>query len=282
MDLNSDGHKDVLSGSYNPGDFYLFAGSADGNFKAAQILQGQDGKNLNAGLASVVFAADWDEDGDLDLIVGNIKGEVHWIANVSKTKTPVFGSPVPIEVDGKPIVVGRDAGPCVVDWDGDGKPDLLVGDDEGAVTFYRNSGSAGCQLATAVVLVAKSKIECLEDGRGGRSKICVADWNGDERLDLLLGDFGLTHGIEPEMTEAQRAEQDAAQIAKKEIIEKIDSFTGLENDEDHQALQKELAAQEQILQKYKAPLHFHGRVWVFLRQPAGAAVMEADAQRSKQ
>jgi hypothetical protein len=56
---------------------------------------------------------------------------------------PVFDPPVAIEAGGLPINVGYggNASPFMVDWDGDHKQDLLLGQyDSGKVRFYRNVG----------------------------------------------------------------------------------------------------------------------------------------------
>jgi hypothetical protein len=58
---------------------------------------------------------------------------------------PELSPPVRLEAAGKPIESGDvgHAAPFVGDFDGDGKPDLLVGQFEGGkLTVYRNEGTA--------------------------------------------------------------------------------------------------------------------------------------------
>jgi hypothetical protein len=54
-------------------------------------------------------------------------------------------APFALEAGGAPIdAPGGNSAPCVVDWDGDGRFDLLVGEyEDGAVRFYRNVGAPG-------------------------------------------------------------------------------------------------------------------------------------------
>ena len=59
-------------------------------------------------------------------------------------QVPVFDPPVAIEAAGVPINVGigGNASPYVIDWDGDGKQDLLLGQySQGKVRFYVNIGT---------------------------------------------------------------------------------------------------------------------------------------------
>ena len=70
---------------------------------------------------------------------------------VSSIRADEFAAPVRIPSGGKPIAVaGGHAAPCVVDFDRDGKRDLLVGQFFGStprtifranVRFYRNVGT---------------------------------------------------------------------------------------------------------------------------------------------
>jgi hypothetical protein len=59
--------------------------------------------------------------------------------------------PVPIEVDGKPLVRDGGAGyPFVGDFDRDGLPDLLLGSTrDGRLLVYRNAGTATSPRLTA-------------------------------------------------------------------------------------------------------------------------------------
>ena len=74
MDLDGDG-LDVISGSW-PGELYFFRRESDGKFAAGEKLKDPSGTPISFGSASTVFAVDWDSDGDLDLLLGNINGGV--------------------------------------------------------------------------------------------------------------------------------------------------------------------------------------------------------------
>ncbi len=102
------------------------------------------GKPIKVSGDAAPVVSDWDGDGKLDLIVGADDGSVFWYRNTGSAKEPKME--VARQLVGKsPVGWGgddtrgpRDWGlrvkPCVFDWDGDGRPDLLLGDMCGGFT----------------------------------------------------------------------------------------------------------------------------------------------------
>jgi hypothetical protein len=82
--------------------------------------------------------------------------------------------------------------PVVHDFNQDGLQDLVMLDHEGYLAFFERE-----RRDTAVVVKSPRRAFVGEDGqpirlnpgtagRSGRRKLCVTDWDGDGRLDLLL------------------------------------------------------------------------------------------------
>jgi hypothetical protein len=66
------------------------------------------------------------------------------LVSISYAETPVFADPVYIQANGSNINVGYggNASPFMIDWDGDNKQDLLLGQyDGGRIRFYTNTGT---------------------------------------------------------------------------------------------------------------------------------------------
>ncbi|CAN5668260.1 hypothetical protein BH09PLA1_BH09PLA1_29640 [soil metagenome] len=205
MDFDGDGQADIISGSYHPGDLYLFRGTSNGTFEPAEIIKDATGKNVNVGAAAAVFAADFGNTGLLDVVVGNIDGKLFLIRHRGTRDTPAFDLPMVLTADGKPIKLAGDAGPTVADWNGDGKLDLIVGDGSGEVRLFINRSSDRTpDFGTAEVLVARTSQSYTVPAKpdapspGMRAKPMVADFHGDGRLDLLVGDFSYSSNAEPE------------------------------------------------------------------------------------
>src|SRR5262249_2691373 len=157
-------------------------------------------------------AVDWNGDGVLDLIVGDVYGNVWLVPNEGTKQKWAFGKEQPLTAGGKPLRVNGDAGPCACDWDGDGKTDLLVGDGAGAVWLFRTPGrNKAPKWAPGVALVKAGEASFgseapKEPRRGIRAKVCAVDWTGSGRLDLLVGDFATQQPNRREPTAREKAE----------------------------------------------------------------------------
>src|SRR5262249_733027 len=116
-----------------------FKRNADGTFAAPEKLKDKFGAVLNAGRASAVAVGGWDGGGGPGLVIGTIDGAVFKVHNDGTAQKAAFGPPRKLA---KLRAKEGDAGPCLADWDGDGKLDLLVGSGSGEVVLYRNTGSA--------------------------------------------------------------------------------------------------------------------------------------------
>jgi hypothetical protein len=194
VDYDGDGKADIISCSCPEGNVNVFPGSGNGTFRTPYLLEYMEGSPIRLGWNAMAFAYDWDADGDLDLIVRH-GGCIRLMVNRGSRGKPAYEKPVVLEVDGKAIV-GRF--PVMVDWDGDGKDDLLVPGTRG-VLMYRNLGEKGKPaLQSSVVLIPSTSWETgkrrfdaplrMPEGPSSFSAICVCDYNGDGRLDLILGD----------------------------------------------------------------------------------------------
>ena len=141
----------------------------------------------------VMTAADWDDDGDTDLLCGGyITGRVYFYRNTGRHEgLPVLEFSGPLVADGEPINV-QDwcAAPSAADFNGDGLLDLVVGaytwkkDDVERPSFLRyyvNTGSKAQPSFAEQPLPVDGKVESLR-----LPHPCATDANADGLTDLLV------------------------------------------------------------------------------------------------
>ncbi|MHB9071063.1 MAG: FG-GAP repeat domain-containing protein [Sedimentisphaerales bacterium] len=92
---------------------------------------------------------DWDGDGDLDIILGGVDHTVWVVENIGSNSHPIFRKPHPVLYDEKKSAMASVSVdnaaiiPQILDWDADGRPDLLVGTEQGYIHLFRNIGNKG-------------------------------------------------------------------------------------------------------------------------------------------
>jgi len=157
---------------------------------------------------TTVNVADWDGDGLPDIVFNSILGRLEWLKNLGPRSNPKLAPPQPIEVawtsapqtlawgwarpHGNELLTQWRTTPLVYDFNHDGLPDIAVLDTEGYLAFFERARRDGKLVllpprrAFVDEAGAPLQLTTKRAGGSGRRKLCVTDWNGDGRFDLLL------------------------------------------------------------------------------------------------
>lgn len=226
-DLDGDGDLDLLSGEYTgtllhyrnttprhaEPVFVPVNGAAD---PFAGLLTG-----MNFSGAAPAFA-DLDADGDDDMILGEVLGELFYFRNVGTAATPNYVAAGPIAF----LDAGFLSKPAFADVDGDGDADLVVGNADGVLTFYRNTGTAALPGFVAVT-GASDPFSGIDHGRN--SAPAFADLDGDGDLDLVVGNTSDDSVAWIHTLHYYRNDGSASDPAYTEVTGPTNPFDGLEH-----------------------------------------------------
>ncbi|MFZ6028595.1 MAG: FG-GAP-like repeat-containing protein [Chloroflexota bacterium] len=123
-------------------------------------------------------AFDIDGDGDTDVLAGNWDGRVFLYRNTGSTSTPSFevqittGSPF----DG--VDVGDSSAPAAVDMDADGDFDVVIGNKNGYLAYYKNVGATPREPNFELQAGANNPLESAEVWFVSRPAFADLDGNG--------------------------------------------------------------------------------------------------------
>jgi len=129
----------------------------------------------------------------LDIIAGNYFGDVFFVPNRGTAQSPQFAQPPSLLAasllsgkDPRQARWGNVFAPLLHDWNGDGKPDLLLGEGSysaNSIHLIPNTGSGAAPSFGS----DKRQVLALGDGREQLTPT-LADVNGQGGLDLLVSD----------------------------------------------------------------------------------------------
>jgi len=97
-----------------------------------------------------------------------------------------------VEPAGQELVTQWRTTPVVVDWTGDGLPDLVMLDPDGFLALYRREKRVDSLVLLPPVRAFAGadgqplKLAGGPRGKSGRRKLVATDWDGDGRMDLLI------------------------------------------------------------------------------------------------
>lgn len=241
VDWDNDGDEDIITG--NSAGYFAFIENLGGGEKpvwqeakllesggkAIRIQAGNNGSIQGPAEAkwgyTTVSVADWDGDGNKDIVFNSIWGKVEWIRNTGSD----LEAPKPIKVIREnedattpawnwwksaqdELVTQWRTTPLAIDWDKDGVMDLVMLDHEGFLSFFqgvKKNGEQAILPGKRIFYGEKASIYTNRDkaeneiggqlqlnnagaGGSGRRKISLVDWDNDGDLDLLVNSLNVT------------------------------------------------------------------------------------------
>jgi len=198
VDWDGDGDLDLLAGGYITGRIYYYENTGPGP-DGMPLLRFRgpleaDGQPINVGeWCASPCAADFDGDGDLDLISGRFswsrdKDTEHFLRfyeNAGARNRPLLKEK-PFPREGTPPTLNLSV-PRALDWDGDGDLDLVVSSGSN-IYLYENIGtktSPKFRVHDKPLPSAWGRSDL--PGTGAYTSTQFMDWNGDGFLDVISG-----------------------------------------------------------------------------------------------
>jgi hypothetical protein len=132
-DLTGDGAPDLLLGTWK-GRLAFYRNDGDGGFAldSSALVELPRGSNAAPALG------DLDDDGDLDLVVGESAGTLNYFRNEGTARAPAFRL---VTESFAGVEVGSRSAPALHDTDGDGDLDLIVGAQADSLQHVENTGT---------------------------------------------------------------------------------------------------------------------------------------------
>jgi len=191
VDLDHDGDMDLVLGNAAGNVLgYRNDGTDKGPvWTAVGALKTADDSPVKVGSNSVPAFGDLDGDGDSDLLVGEQTGKVFFYRNTGTAQVPQWSLVGPLADAGGTVISANDSlsAPALADLDNDGDLDLCLGNGQGTIILYRNTGTPASSQWVLEGTLNDASAALVDVGSG--SVPVFADLDDDQDLDLMIGEY---------------------------------------------------------------------------------------------
>ena len=155
-------------------------------FYEGQLGASNPFNGVDVGTFSAPALVDIDNDGDFDAFIGESIGEHQLLENTGSNSNPVFAEQTGASNPFNGVDLGTDSKPAFVDIDNDGDFDAFIGEDDGTINFYENTGTS-----TSPVFTEQTGASNPFDGVdvGSRSVPAFVDIDNDVDFDTFSGHY---------------------------------------------------------------------------------------------
>ena len=185
VDINGDGAYDVFVGS-ELGGFAYYENTGDASNPAFTAMTGADNPldGADIGNRSAPDFADLDGDGDYDMVSGGFAGTILYFQNTGSSTSPTLSQQSGAGNPFAAISIGSLSKPALGDIDADGDYDLVIGNPDGTLLYYENTGSP-----TAPTFEERTGMDNPLDGfdSGTESSPAIADITSGNGVDVVVG-----------------------------------------------------------------------------------------------
>jgi hypothetical protein len=188
-DIDNDGDADMFV-STGINDLWYFENTADITVATPPYnvfnIKGLDVPTNRARSAPTL--GDINNDGLIDLFVGDADGTVSYFMNTGTLSQPAFTEMTGTDNPMNGVDVGADAAPALGDFDGDEDQDLIIGRSpatQGSYVYYKNMMPTSISEPWTFI---NSAAPFTAGNYGGSPGCTLYDWDGDGDLDMFAGD----------------------------------------------------------------------------------------------